>query len=210
LPDKPCLAGGYAADQIYLGERVCANRNNYDTGARNGEIGVIIRKSVTDIGDRQREVFQIQFANSRKLPYYPTPQPVTKKRAEARLNCNRAKSCHFSMVCTVSPYSRSRETFIALAGTNRESAESRIRYTIKNVFLDRTPVGGFSGHIHLAAIGAQPPVVEPEPQRPTTRKVPKVEAVTPLRSTTVHKGSQNVSWVSRPHRGPDEARRRKK
>ncbi len=29
-----------------------------------------------------------------------------------------------------------------------------------------TTVGGFSGHIHLAAIGAQPPVVEPEPQRP--------------------------------------------
>jgi hypothetical protein len=35
-----------------------------------------------------------------------------------------------------------------------------------NVYLDRTPVGGFSGHIHLAAIGAKPPVVEPEPQRP--------------------------------------------
>jgi hypothetical protein len=35
-----------------------------------------------------------------------------------------------------------------------------------NVFLDRTPVGGFSGHIHLAVIGAKPPVVEPEPQRP--------------------------------------------
>jgi hypothetical protein len=34
-----------------------------------------------------------------------------------------------------------------------------------NVFLDRTPVGGFS-HIYLAAIGAKPPAVEPEPQRP--------------------------------------------
>jgi hypothetical protein len=43
----------------------------------------------------------------------------------ARLNCNRAKSCHFSMVCTVSPYSRSRETVIALAGIFKGS-ECRI------------------------------------------------------------------------------------
>jgi hypothetical protein len=31
-----------------------------------------------------------------------------------------------------------------------------------NVFLDRTPIGGFTGHIYLAAIGTQPPVIEPE------------------------------------------------
>jgi hypothetical protein len=36
-----------------------------------------------------------------------------------------------------------------------------------NVFLDRTPVGGFSGHVYLAAIGTQPPV--PEPERPGQR-----------------------------------------
>jgi hypothetical protein len=40
----------------------------------------------------------------------------------ARLNCNIAKSCHFSMVCMVSPYSRSRETVIALAGIFKGSA----------------------------------------------------------------------------------------
>src|SRR3984893_7789044 len=32
-------------------------------------------------------------------------------------NCNRAKSGHFSITCIASPYSRSRETVIALAGT---------------------------------------------------------------------------------------------
>jgi hypothetical protein len=34
-------------------------------------------------------------------------------------NCNRAKSGHFSITCIASPYSRSRETVIALAGTFR-------------------------------------------------------------------------------------------
>src|ERR1700730_12732092 len=46
-------------------------------------------------------------------------------------NCNRAKSCHFSITCIASPYSRSRETVIALAGTFREAtADSRITYKI--------------------------------------------------------------------------------
>lgn len=70
---------GYAVDQIYLGERVCGNRNVRETGARNGEIGVIIGQSVTDIGNRQRKVFQVQFANNPKLPYYSWPHPATKK-----------------------------------------------------------------------------------------------------------------------------------
>ena len=34
-------------------------------------------------------------------------------------NCNRAKSGHFSITCIASPYSRSRETVFALAGTFR-------------------------------------------------------------------------------------------
>jgi hypothetical protein len=34
------------------------------------------------------------------------------------------------------------------------------------VFIDRLPVGGFSGHVYLAPAGAKPPVIEPEPHRP--------------------------------------------
>src|ERR1700730_181276 len=46
-------------------------------------------------------------------------------------NCNRAKSGHFSITCIASPYSRSRETVIALAGTFRgETGASRITYKI--------------------------------------------------------------------------------
>jgi hypothetical protein len=41
-----------------------AIENVRETGARNGEIGVIIGQSVTDIGSRQRKVFQVQFAQS--------------------------------------------------------------------------------------------------------------------------------------------------
>ena len=35
-----------------------------------------------------------------------------------------------------------------------------------HVFLDRLPVGGFTGYVHLVPLGAQPPAPEPEPQRP--------------------------------------------
>src|SRR5580704_16830702 len=38
-------------------------------------------------------------------------------------NCNRARSGHFSITCIASPYSRSRETVIALAGTLGERQE---------------------------------------------------------------------------------------
>ena len=34
-----------------------------------------------------------------------------------------------------------------------------------HVFLDRLPVGGFTGYVYLAPFGAQPPALE-EPQRP--------------------------------------------
>jgi hypothetical protein len=34
------------------------------------------------------------------------------------------------------------------------------------VYIDRLPVGGFNGRIHLSPIGEKPPDVTPEPQRP--------------------------------------------
>jgi hypothetical protein len=36
-----------------------------------------------------------------------------------------------------------------------------------HVFLDRLPIGGFSGYVHLAPTGTRPPPLEPQPQRPT-------------------------------------------
>jgi hypothetical protein len=35
-----------------------------------------------------------------------------------------------------------------------------------HIFLDRLPIGGFSGYVHLAPNGTRPPVLEPQPQRP--------------------------------------------
>jgi hypothetical protein len=35
-----------------------------------------------------------------------------------------------------------------------------------DVFLHSLPIGGFSGHIHVAKIGANPPDLTPAPQRP--------------------------------------------
>jgi hypothetical protein len=38
---------------------------------------------------------------------------------------------------------------------------------IAHVFLDRMPIGGFTGYVHLAPIGAEPPPPpQPKPQRP--------------------------------------------
>jgi hypothetical protein len=37
---------------------------------------------------------------------------------------------------------------------------------ICHVFLDRLPIGGFTGYVYLAPVGTQPPVIEPTPQRP--------------------------------------------
>jgi len=38
--------------------------------------------------------------------------------------------------------------------------------TVHHVFLDRLPLGGFTGHIHLSPIGVKPPEPEAHPQRP--------------------------------------------
>jgi len=36
-----------------------------------------------------------------------------------------------------------------------------------HLFLNRTPIGGFTGYAYLAPIGTQPPEPEPSPQRPS-------------------------------------------
>ncbi len=37
---------------------------------------------------------------------------------------------------------------------------------IHHVFLDRLPVGGFTGHVFLSPVGVQLPEPEPQPERP--------------------------------------------
>jgi hypothetical protein len=35
-----------------------------------------------------------------------------------------------------------------------------------HVFLDRTPIDGFSGHVYLSPVGMKPEVPKPQPERP--------------------------------------------
>jgi hypothetical protein len=37
---------------------------------------------------------------------------------------------------------------------------------IGHVFIDRMPVGGWTGYVYLAPIGTPPPSPDPQPQRP--------------------------------------------
>ena len=37
---------------------------------------------------------------------------------------------------------------------------------VVHVFLDRLPVGGFTGYVYLAPLGASPPSSDPQPRRP--------------------------------------------
>jgi hypothetical protein len=37
---------------------------------------------------------------------------------------------------------------------------------VGHVFIDRLPVGGFTGYVYLAPIGSRPPSSDPQPQRP--------------------------------------------
>ena len=46
-------------------------------------------------------------------------------------------------------------------GTARQESDGII-----HVFLDRTPIGGFSGYAYLSPTGVKPPDPEPPPQRP--------------------------------------------
>jgi ATP-dependent exoDNAse (exonuclease V) alpha subunit len=63
---------GYPIDRVCLGERLCGNRNNYETGARNGEIGI-----VENI--RRDGAFEVNFANNPKMAFYNPPAPAVKK-----------------------------------------------------------------------------------------------------------------------------------
>lgn len=42
---------------------------------------------------------------------------------------------------------------------------------LHQIFLDRLPVGGFTGHIFLSPIGVKPPDPEPQPERPNDTDV---------------------------------------
>lgn len=37
---------------------------------------------------------------------------------------------------------------------------------IGHVFIDRMPVGGFTGYVYLSPVGTPPPSPDPQPQRP--------------------------------------------
>jgi hypothetical protein len=47
-----------------------------------------------------------------------------------------------------------------------EVGSGRIDSDGVHVFLDRTPVGGFSGYVRLTPHGSPPPLPQPKPQRP--------------------------------------------
>lgn len=36
-----------------------------------------------------------------------------------------------------------------------------------HIFLDRLPIGGFTGHVYLCLVGVKPPDPEAQPERPT-------------------------------------------
>jgi hypothetical protein len=48
-----------------------------------------------------------------------------------------------------------------------EIGTGRIDHDGMHVFLDRLPVGGFTGYVRMTPHGAPPPLPEPKPQRPT-------------------------------------------
>jgi hypothetical protein len=64
------------------------------------------------------------------------------------------------------------------AHTLRKESRTRSRYIeighariekdgdVHHVFLDRLPIGGFTGHVFLSPKGATPPEPEPQPERP--------------------------------------------
>jgi hypothetical protein len=57
---------------------------------------------------------------------------------------------------------RHRSRYIEIGHANIHSGRDGVHH----VFLDRLPIGGFSGHIFLSPIGVKPPDPEPEPERP--------------------------------------------
>jgi hypothetical protein len=47
--------------------------------------------------------------------------------------------------------------------------------TVHHVFLDRVPIGGFTGHIYLSPKGVKPP--DPEPHRPNAHSTEENEDI---------------------------------
>jgi hypothetical protein len=49
-----------------------------------------------------------------------------------------------------------------------EIGTARIEKTgdVHHIFLDRLPIGGFTGHVFLSPIGVKPPDPESQPERP--------------------------------------------
>jgi hypothetical protein len=46
-------------------------------------------------------------------------------------------------------------------GTGRTDPDGTV-----HVFMDRTPIGGFSGYVLMKPNGSEPPAVQPRPERP--------------------------------------------
>lgn len=59
--------------------------------------------------------------------------------------------------------SRHRSRYIEIGQARIESAPTGVHH----IFLDRLPIGGFTGHITIAPIGVTLPDPEPQPGRPT-------------------------------------------
>jgi hypothetical protein len=59
--------------------------------------------------------------------------------------------------------SRLRSRWIEIGYARIEGASNGVHH----VFLDRLPVGGFTGHVTLSPIGKKPPDPEPQPERPS-------------------------------------------
>jgi hypothetical protein len=58
--------------------------------------------------------------------------------------------------------SRHRSRFIEIGHASIKGTPNGVHH----VFLDRLPIGGFTGHITLSPVGVKPPDPEPHPDRP--------------------------------------------
>jgi len=58
--------------------------------------------------------------------------------------------------------SRLRSRYIEIGHARIEKAGD-----VHHLFLDRLPIGGFTGHIFLSPVGVKPPDPETQPERPT-------------------------------------------
>jgi hypothetical protein len=58
--------------------------------------------------------------------------------------------------------SRVRSRWIEIGNAHIENGGS-----VHQVFLDRLPTGGFTGHVYLSPVGVKPPEPEPQPRQPS-------------------------------------------